>query len=81
MGSDLGLRETLSPEQHHLLAVSIGIAGHVGMLLGYYGGLQFKQSTWEGAGGLAYAPRADLATREQQIAVAERIPRSSWPNC
>ena len=48
---------------------------------GYYGGLQFAQGTWEGAGGTAYAPRADLATREQQIAVAERIPRSSWPNC
>ena len=29
---------------------------------GYFGGLQFKQSTWEGAGGLEYAPRADLTT-------------------
>lgn len=48
---------------------------------GYYGGLQFSQSTWESAGGTAYAPRADLATREQQIAVADRIPRGSWPNC
>lgn len=48
---------------------------------GYYGGLQFSQGTWESAGGLQYAPRADLATREQQIAVAETIPRSSWPNC
>lgn len=48
---------------------------------GYYGGLQFLQSTWESAGGLEYAPRADLATREQQIAVASRLPRSSWPNC
>jgi Transglycosylase-like domain len=48
---------------------------------GYYGGLQFKQSTWEGAGGLEYAPRADLATPDEQVAVADRIPRSSWPNC
>ncbi len=48
---------------------------------GYYGGLQFLQSTWEGAGGLEYAPRADLASRDQQIAVASRLPRSSWPNC
>ena len=48
---------------------------------GYFGGLQFKQSTWEGAGGLAFAPRADLATRAQQIEIADRIPRSSWPNC
>ena len=38
---------------------------------GYYGGLQFAQATWEATGGLQYAPRADLATREQQIAVAE----------
>jgi uncharacterized protein YabE (DUF348 family) len=38
---------------------------------GYYGGLQFAQSTWEATGGLQYAPRADLASREQQIAVAE----------
>jgi hypothetical protein len=48
---------------------------------GYYGGLQFLQSTWVSAGGLAYAPRADLATREEQIAVASGLPRSSWPNC
>jgi len=40
---------------------------------GYYGGLQFSQSSWEAAGGTQYAPRADLATREQQIAVAERL--------
>ncbi len=38
---------------------------------GYYGGLQFDTRTWLGAGGGQYAPRADLATREQQIAVAE----------
>jgi resuscitation-promoting factor RpfB len=38
---------------------------------GYYGGLQFAQATWAATGGLKYAPRADLATREQQIAVAE----------
>lgn len=48
---------------------------------GYYGGLQFSQSTWEGAGGTQYAPRADLATKEQQVAVASTLPRSSWPNC
>ncbi|GAA2385079.1 resuscitation-promoting factor protein RpfA [Streptomyces glaucosporus] len=40
---------------------------------GYYGGLQFAQASWEAAGGLRYAPRADLATRDQQIAVAERL--------
>ncbi|MFH8753539.1 transglycosylase family protein [Streptomyces rimosus] len=51
----------------------------------YFGGLQFRQSTWKEHGGLAYAPRADLATREQQIAVARRVQRvqgwSAWPYC
>ncbi|MBH1935423.1 LysM peptidoglycan-binding domain-containing protein [Streptomyces sp. AV19] len=40
---------------------------------GYYGGLQFSQSSWAAAGGTAYAPRADLATKGQQIAVAEKL--------
>ena len=39
---------------------------------GYYGGLQFSQSTWEAYGGQQYASRADLASREEQIAVAEQ---------
>jgi len=40
---------------------------------GYYGGLQFDSQTWLGAGGGAYAPRADLASRTQQIAIANKI--------
>lgn len=40
---------------------------------GYYGGLQFNTQTWLGAGGGQYAPRADLATREQQITIANRL--------
>ncbi|MFE7469177.1 transglycosylase family protein [Streptomyces sp. NPDC057499] len=40
---------------------------------GYYGGLQFSQSSWAAAGGLQYAARADLATKAQQIAAAERL--------
>ncbi|MFG3497561.1 transglycosylase family protein [Streptomyces sp. NPDC047928] len=52
---------------------------------GYYGGLQFSQSTWQAYGGTRYAPRADLATRDQQIAIAEKVlkgqgPRA-WPTC
>jgi hypothetical protein len=51
---------------------------------GYYGGLQFAPSSWQLAGGLQYAPRADLATKEQQIAVAENLLRiqgpRAWPN-
>src|SRR3954453_2542664 len=52
---------------------------------GYYGGLQFSQSTWEGYGGAAYAPRADLATPDQQITVAEAVLAGqgigAWPVC
>jgi LysM repeat protein len=48
---------------------------------GYYGGLQFTQQTWAGAGGLAYAPRADLASPAQQIAVASRLGMNNWPVC
>jgi len=40
---------------------------------GYYGGLQFDISTWNSAGGGEYASRADLASREEQIAVAENL--------
>jgi uncharacterized protein YabE (DUF348 family) len=40
---------------------------------GYYGGLQFNQETWLDNGGGAYAPRADLATKAQQIAIADRV--------
>ncbi|QGV77149.1 transglycosylase family protein [Streptomyces ficellus] len=40
---------------------------------GHYGGLQFKQSSWVAAGGLRYAPRADLATKAEQIATARRL--------
>ncbi|MEV0709668.1 transglycosylase family protein [Nocardia aurea] len=52
---------------------------------GYYGGIQFDQSTWERQGGTRYAPRADLATREEQIAIAEvtraRQGWGAWPAC
>ncbi|MBT2565611.1 transglycosylase family protein [Arthrobacter sp. ISL-85] len=40
---------------------------------GYYGGLQFDIRTWIGAGGGAYAPNASLATKAQQIDIANRI--------
>ncbi|MEV7082068.1 transglycosylase family protein [Streptomyces sp. NPDC093516] len=52
---------------------------------GFYGGLQFTQSTWEAYGGRAYAARADLATKDQQIAVAEKVldgqGPGAWPVC
>lgn len=52
---------------------------------GFYGGLQFGQPTWRAFGGRAYAPRADLATRNEQIRVAEKVVRvqgwNAWPAC
>ncbi|MGW0031171.1 LysM peptidoglycan-binding domain-containing protein [Streptomyces sp. NPDC003314] len=58
---------------------------HVNTGNGFYGGLQFWQPTWVEHGGLAYAPRADLATRAQQIKVAEEVLRTqgwgAWPVC
>ncbi|MFF4712459.1 transglycosylase family protein [Streptomyces eurythermus] len=52
---------------------------------GYYGGLQFTRSTWEAYGGTRYAPRADLAGRDEQIAVAEKVldgqGPGAWPAC
>jgi len=52
---------------------------------GFYGGVQFDQNTWERHGGLRYAPRADLATREEQLAIADvtraRQGWGAWPVC
>lgn len=39
---------------------------------GYYGGLQFAQGSWLAMGGDDFAPRADLASRAEQITVANR---------
>ncbi|MFG1881646.1 transglycosylase family protein [Micromonospora sp. NPDC049102] len=52
---------------------------------GYYGGLQFSQGTWAGYGGTKYAARADLASRGEQIAIAEKVLDGqgigAWPTC
>ena len=53
---------------------------------GYYGGIQFDKKTWNAYGGGKYAARADLASREEQIAVAEKVRASrggygAWPVC
>ncbi|HUO36429.1 MAG TPA: transglycosylase family protein, partial [Mycobacterium sp.] len=52
---------------------------------GFYGGVQFDQNTWERSGGLRFAARADLATREEQIAIAQvtqaRQGWGAWPVC
>jgi len=58
---------------------------HINTGNGYYGGLQFAQGTWVGHGGQNYAARADLATKSEQIAIAEKVLASqgwgAWPVC
>ncbi|MGX4761869.1 transglycosylase family protein [Corynebacterium sp. FDAARGOS 1242] len=52
---------------------------------GFSGGLQFTPSTWAAFGGNEYAPQAWQATREQQIAVAQKVQAAqgwgAWPAC
>jgi uncharacterized protein YabE (DUF348 family) len=54
---------------------------------GYYGGLQFDKQTWDAYGGDQYASLPSQASREQQIAIAEKVRAarggsySAWPVC
>lgn len=52
---------------------------------GYFGGVQFAQNTWEAMDGERFAPRADLATKNQQITVAIELQDDAgwdqWPSC
>lgn len=52
---------------------------------GYQGGVQFTPSTWRAYGGGEFAPLANMASKEQQIVVAERTLRGqgigAWPVC
>ncbi|MGH3937545.1 MAG: transglycosylase family protein [Pseudonocardiaceae bacterium] len=53
---------------------------------GYYGGLQFNKGTWDAYGGDQYAAYPHQASREEQIATAEKVRAdrggySAWPSC
>src|SRR5262245_31162839 len=52
---------------------------------GYFGGVQMDMTFWRRHGGLAYAARPDLASREAQIEVAIRGLAvqgwGAWPTC
>jgi len=58
---------------------------HINTGNGYYGGLQFASSTWVNYGGQHYASRADLASKSEQITIAEKVLASqgwgAWPVC
>ncbi|EAP97103.1 putative peptidase [Janibacter sp. HTCC2649] len=52
---------------------------------GYYGGLQFSYSTWKAFGGQTYATTANLASKSQQILIAQKVLKvqgpGAWPVC
>lgn len=52
---------------------------------GFYGGLQIVQESWDNYGGDDYAERPDLASQNEQIAVAEtmldELGPDAWPTC
>jgi uncharacterized protein YabE (DUF348 family) len=53
---------------------------------GYYGGLQFDKQTWNAYGGSQYAALPSQATREQQIAIGQKVVDDrggygAWPHC
>jgi resuscitation-promoting factor RpfA len=58
---------------------------HINTGNGYYGGVQFADGTWDGNGGDQFAPRADLATKSEQMLIAEKVLDargwSPWPAC
>ena len=58
---------------------------HINTGNGFSGGLQFTPSTWQAFGGGEYAAQAHMASREEQIAVAEKVQAAqgwgAWPAC
>ena len=52
---------------------------------GRHGGLQLTPSTWAAYGGAEFAPKADEASREQQIVVGDRVRAEqgweAWGGC
>jgi resuscitation-promoting factor RpfA len=58
---------------------------HINTGNGFYGGVQFSASTWRAYGGTQFASRADLASKSEQIQIAEKVlrgqGRGAWPVC
>ena len=69
----------------HVAQCESGGNWHINTGNGYYGGLQFSSSTWQGYGGGNYASRADLASKSEQIAIANKVLAAqgwgAWPVC
>ncbi|MGW7490900.1 transglycosylase family protein [Streptomyces sp. NPDC054786] len=73
------------PDWERIAACESNGRWHINTGNGYHGGLQIDLATWRAYGGRRYAPRADLASRAEQITIGRRIVRdrglSAWPNC
>jgi len=58
---------------------------HIDTGNGFYGGLQFTDATWDDYRNGQFAARADLATKAEQVTVAERLLAARgwapWPAC
>lgn len=80
-----GLKDTAPSVWDRLAQCESGGNWQIDTGNGFYGGLQFLPSTWLGFGGGEFAPSAHLASREQQIIVAERVLATqgwgAWPAC
>lgn len=73
------------PNWDAIAACESGGNWHINTGNGYFGGAQILEATWLSHGGAQFAPRPDLATKDQQIIVAERILATqgpgAWPVC
>jgi uncharacterized protein YabE (DUF348 family) len=59
---------------------------HINTGNGYYGGIQFDARTWRAYGGTDFAALPHLASREEQIAIAQKVRAErggfgAWPAC
>jgi uncharacterized protein YabE (DUF348 family) len=78
-------KDTSGLDWDALAACESGGNWHINTGNGFYGGVQFDSGTWLANGGGQYAPRADLASKSQQIAIATKVydarGSSPWPVC
>lgn len=79
------LRDSITHDWQALAQCESGGDWHANTGNGYYGGVQIDLTFWRNYGGLRFAARPDLATRAEQITVAERGLAvqgwGAWPTC
>ena len=73
------------PTWERLAGCESGHQWHINTGNGYYGGLQFSDSTWDAYKWPGAADRADHATKKSQILAAENVLDAqgwgAWPSC